>query len=771
MRKPLLCFALVVLTIVPVAAQVTGAGQNTAIGTQTKRATSNPDITKPTLSAFSANPSSSLATICWEANEFADGQINLATASGGPYNAQTVSDATLLGSGVQRCLQFSNLNSSTQYWYTIRAADVAGNVTVCAADSTPRCPSGIELTFTTSASSSNDPTCGTVENVLGTGNPLDPPDSFSKSQPYPTGTFAIETSGNGGLTRAAGVSTVKLTTTPNVTAGMWVHISGAGDASFNSTDKTATSVTKNSGSTTVTVVSASHNMYVGQRFTLSGTNGSSPDKLHGFFTVAGVIDANTFTFTVETTDTSTLTSTTGTIKTSWKVTGVNAGAKTITFAQPGLPDVSVGAAGGGSLTGSYALYALGVTERMDQTQSNCSITLIKRRSDMPRNSAGNLQSGFRVHYTTRRGFSLDKAYYAIRGTDSGIILYKRSDHTVYWTGTSNLSQCDLGGFVFSPTNADKAYCTRFTGQLYEFTLSTKTGVLVRNFATTNSCQSGVRLGGEEGDLAETSLKAAIHCPKADGSSDVLIYNIATDTVLASVNVPSTVDARLDNTHINDDGSILVNMGKCGSGNCGCSTSGGSPCWWGWESFDSSGTYLGNVQYRAGHGDIAQTTTAKKFVITDDDVVGPSNCLLSASFRDYTSMPAAAPGCALNMGLYNQGGHIGAYGDWVFIVRESGPLNSEATLSSGWYNDISSGGGSKWYTVRVHVYNLVTGTLRSLLVHHREGGDYDELPFMACSFAENGGAKIPQYCVLSFTPRPSPYTNTTQAVDIYLLQLW
>ncbi len=749
-------FALLLLACLPCSAQVVQTGSGNRTGTASDRAITT-DATPPNISNIVPTPSTTTAQICWDTNELADSKISRGP-SGGPYNVQEVSNAALINGN--RCLQFSGLTASTQYFYVITSVDGSGNSTTTS-----------QQTFTTTAAGGNGPTCGTIVDPLGTGNALDPPDSFSKAQPYPAGTFTIETSGNGGLTRASGVSTVKLTTTPNVTAGMWVHISGAGDASFNSTDKTATSVTKNSGSTTVTVVSAGHNLYVGQRFSLSGTNASSQDKLHGFFTVASVVDADTFTFSTVATDTSTITATTGTIKTSWKVTAVNAGAKTISFTQAGLPDVASGASGGGSLTGSYALPALGVAERMDQTASSCSIELVKRRSDMPRNASNNLQTGFRMHYTTRRAISKDDQYYVLRGTDTGNILFKLSDNTEYWKSTGNLGQIDLDTFVFSPVNADKAYGTRYTGEFYACTISTKNCALLRNFATTHSCQSGMKLGGGEGDLAETQEKAAIHCPKADGSTDVLIYNIATDTVLAVVNVPSSVDTRLDNTHIFDNGDIIVNMGKCGSGNCGCPTSGGAPCWWGWEKFNSSGTYLGNVQYRAGHGDAQETSTGKQIVTTDDDVVGPSNCLLSASYRDLTSMPASAPGCALNMGLYNQGGHIGSYGDWTFIVREFGPTAGEGAISSTWFNDISSGGSSKWYTVRVHVYNPVTNELRSLLVTHREGTDYDETPFLGCGFATNGGAKVPKYCIFSMAARPSPYSNTTNAVDIFRLTLY
>jgi fibronectin type 3 domain-containing protein len=82
------------------------------------------DITPPTISAITATPSPTSATIQWNTNESANARVNYGTSSSN-LNLN-VTSATLATS---RTLTLTGLTANTTYFYRVVSADAAGNST------------------------------------------------------------------------------------------------------------------------------------------------------------------------------------------------------------------------------------------------------------------------------------------------------------------------------------------------------------------------------------------------------------------------------------------------------------------------------------------------------------------------------------------------------------------------------------------------------------------------------------------------------------------
>ncbi len=114
--------------------------------------------TGPTISSISSAPTTTQCTITWTTDQAATTQV-CRGVTGGPYNTCTTLDSSLVTS---HSAVFTGLSASTQYFYVVKSTNLPGTTTTCNSGGTPLCPSGTELTFTTSAAGCGPPTypCG-----------------------------------------------------------------------------------------------------------------------------------------------------------------------------------------------------------------------------------------------------------------------------------------------------------------------------------------------------------------------------------------------------------------------------------------------------------------------------------------------------------------------------------------------------------------------------------------------------------------------------------
>jgi hypothetical protein len=168
-----------------------------------------PDVTAPTITNINCGTTPDSITCTWNTNEVATTQI-CRGPTGGPYSTCSTFDATLTAS---HAATLSGLTPSTQYFFVVKSQDGVPNLTTCNSDGAPRCPSGTELTATTSASG------GTPAGLVNDNSIYKPP-HYSDTQPFPN--WAGVT-----VTRASNVVTASVTSDPTAQPRIVV-----GDANF-----------------------------------------------------------------------------------------------------------------------------------------------------------------------------------------------------------------------------------------------------------------------------------------------------------------------------------------------------------------------------------------------------------------------------------------------------------------------------------------------------------------------------------------------------------
>lgn len=486
--------------------QIAGKGNK---GKKTSSGVVQTDTTPPQITAGpSSAPTETSASVNWTTDELSDTQI-CRGVQGGPYSTCNAVIPTLVTSHSD---VFTGLTASTTYYWVAKSTDNAGNTVTSS-----------EQTFTTDAAESGGvPPYGTdsTSQIL--------PRSYSASQPYPAASTIASVSG------AANTVTIDTTAAHNLLTGDFVTVSGTGlNADIGNTS--ATGLSRSLGDQTVTVTAATNWPFP------SGTRvfieGSACAAVWGSF-VANNVSGTTFDF--ESGETTALSIGAGcTVVAAAEITKVDN--DTFTYARTGAS----GSAATGTVTPARVIPPVvgsSFTENslLNAPQKICLFTSPSTVGDTIR-----VKNFHSTNSPVDAGGTLLLVYYS---TGWGIFNLSNCSHV----RSPGLSQ------VFQPswdrTVAKKMWVRNGdTLEYFEDIEASATRTPVHDFGTSHG-YSEIGMSGptnsNEGPSTSISGRIVIIGKKSSSPEcfDLLVWNIVSESVEASISVPCNARLVPDYAH-------------------------------------------------------------------------------------------------------------------------------------------------------------------------------------------------------------------------------
>lgn len=244
-------------------------------------------------------------------------------------------------------------------------------------------------------------------------------------------------------------------------------------------------------------------------------------------------------------------------------------------------------------------------------------------------------------------------------------------------------------------------------QLKIYDIAKRQATLVRTFSeylATNQGADGVTTMGEE-DLKGNRQLIGLVGALANGTRDIFIYNLKTDTKVATLNLPTSLAYTFDNIYITPSGRLMIGWYSQGKG--------ANRGQW---LYDASLKNIRQLTGAMGHNDIGQDVDGSEVLIwpsgANTSDMGGTVCLPWGMVKVKLDDASASKTCILPFTSWDHIPHtyVPAFPGWVLVSTYTRPDLDPALTSS-----------KPWTSLMNEIFRFsMDGKIIERLAHHQSG---------------------------------------------------